>query len=80
MQAFKPKTNYPTHASSKQKFREIPKMTGQPKDTWLVTRAPHSTTPQVHGQNRKNKPVGKAITNITNVRGTEGTAGQETWC
>ena len=27
------------------------KMTGQPKNPWLVTRAPHSTIPQVHGQN-----------------------------
>ena len=27
------------------------KTTGQPKDPWLATRAPHSTIPQVHGQN-----------------------------
>ena len=29
--------------------RKFQKMTGQPKDPWLATRAPHSTTPQVHG-------------------------------
>ena len=33
--------------------RKLQKTTGQPKDPWLATRAPHSTstTPQVHGQN-----------------------------
>ena len=54
LQALKPKTNYPhAHASStKQNSRlKLQKMTGQLKDPWLATRVPHSTTPQVHGQN-----------------------------
>ena len=29
---------------------KLQKKTGQPKDPWLATRAPNSTTPQVHGQ------------------------------
>ena len=37
------------------------KMTDPPKEPWLVTRAPHSTTLQVHGQNGRNNPSGKAI-------------------
>ena len=48
LQALKPKTNYP-HASKRSSMK-LQKTTGQPKDPWLSTRVPHSTTPQVHGQ------------------------------
>ena len=50
----------------------------QPKDPWLAIRAPHSTTPQVHRQNWRNNPAGKANTNITNMWGNEETEDQET--
>ena len=50
LQALNPKTNYPIlqQCENSMKFQ---KTTGQPKDPWLATRAPHSTMPQVHGQN-----------------------------
>ena len=68
LQAFKPKTNYPVHASTKQKFHGWP------------TRELHSITPKVHGQNWRNNLAGKAITNIINMGGTERTVDHETCC
>ena len=58
------------------------KTTGQPKDPLLATRAPHSHSiiPQAHGQNSKNSLAEKAITNIRNMGGTEGTTDQEPSC
>ena len=38
LQALKPKSNYPVHASTKQKFHETSKTTGQPKDPWLANK------------------------------------------
>ena len=49
LQVLNLKTNYP-NPSAKQKFHEIPK-NDRPKDASLATRAPHSTIPQIHGQN-----------------------------
>ena len=53
LQALKPKTT--THMNmllqlSENSRLKLQKMTGQPKDPWLATRVPHSTTPQVRGQ------------------------------
>ena len=52
LQALNPKANYPILqlCENSMKFQ---KTTGQPKDPWLATRAPHrhNTTPQAHGQN-----------------------------
>ena len=50
LQALNPKTNYPILQLSKDSMK-FQKTTGQPKDPWLATRAPHSTMTQVHGQN-----------------------------
>ena len=47
---------------------KLQKTTGQPKDPWLATRAPHSTTPQVHYIGRteetiqQEKPIQKSQT------------------
>ena len=49
LQALKPKTNY-LYTSTKQKLHEFKKMIDQPKDPWLATRAPHSSTSHVDGQ------------------------------
>ena len=50
LQALNPKANYPILQLSENSMK-FQKTTGQPKDPWLATRAPHSTMPQVHGQN-----------------------------
>ena len=42
LQALNPKTNYPILQLSENSMK-FQKTTGQPKDPWLVTRAPHST-------------------------------------
>ena len=47
---------------------KLQKTTGQPKDPWLATRAPHSTTPQVQYIGRteetiqQEKPIQKSQT------------------
>ena len=50
LQALNPKTNY-SILQLGENFMKFQKTTGQPKDPWLATRAPHSTMSQVHGQN-----------------------------
>ena len=51
LQALKPKP--PLMLQLSESSMRPQKTTGQPKDPWLATRAPHShnTTPQAHGQN-----------------------------
>ena len=80
LQALKPKT--PAHASTKRKFHETSKNDRPTK----IPMTGHKGTPQTQynspstWQNWKNNPAEKAITIVTNMRGTEGTADQETWC
>ena len=51
LHALKLKTNYGILQLSENSMKLQKTTKDQPKDPWLATRTPHSTNPQVHGQN-----------------------------
>ena len=57
------------------------KTTEQPKTPGWPQGQPHSTIPQVHGQNWRNNPAGEVNAKLTtNMKGTKRIMDQETSC